>query len=275
MNAKQNLSRRSFSQRLLGSLAFLPAAYARSEDGEGYEPLFDGETLDGWHKNPGKIGHGTGGRWRVVEGAIVGEQDPPGSGNGGLLLSDRKFQDFDLLVDMKPDWGPCSGVFFRCTDGGEGFQVYVDYHDNGNVGHLRGEMKGAFALMPFRFMGKLDEAGRLKGLDMKVDPRSKDWPTGVYESVCSMDEWRQAWRIGEWNTLRLRCEGKYPRVQTWINGAPICDFNGETCTLPSYDREEVLGRLGMKGSIGLQVHGGKGWPKGAVCRWKNIRIKTL
>ncbi len=275
MDTSQRLSRRSFSQAIIGGLAVLPASAMCTDAPDGYESLFDGHTLNGWHVNPQKIGHGTGGRWRVVDGAIVGEQDPPGSGNGGLLLSDRTFQDFDLLVDMKPDWGPCSGVFFRCSDGGEGFQVYVDYHDNGNVGHLRGEMKGAFALMPFRFMGRTDDDGQLKGLDMKVDPRTKDWPSGVYESVCSMDEWLKAWKIDDWNTLRLRCEGRYPRVQTWINGVPICDFNGETCTLPGYDRDHVLSRLGMKGSIGLQVHGGKGWPKGAVCRWKNVRIKSL
>ena len=42
-----------------------------------------------------------------------------------------------------------TGVFFRCTDKGEGFQMYVDYHEGGNVGHLRGEMPGAFAIKPF------------------------------------------------------------------------------------------------------------------------------
>src|SRR2546427_143061 len=50
-------------------------------DPEGYIQLFDGKSLSGWHKNPQKIGHGTGGSWKVEDGAIVGEQDPPGSGN--------------------------------------------------------------------------------------------------------------------------------------------------------------------------------------------------
>ena len=39
--------------------------------------LFDGSSLKGWHTNPEPIGHGTGGRWSVEDGAIVGEQDPP------------------------------------------------------------------------------------------------------------------------------------------------------------------------------------------------------
>src|SRR5688572_4864972 len=67
---------------------------ARADEAEGWTTLFDGESLAGWHKNPEKIGHGTGGDWKVEDGAIAGEQDPPGSGNGGILLTDRKFADF-------------------------------------------------------------------------------------------------------------------------------------------------------------------------------------
>ena len=53
-------------------------------DSAGFVPIFDGKTLAGWHKNPERIGHGTGGSWVVEEGVIAGEQDPPGSGNGGI-----------------------------------------------------------------------------------------------------------------------------------------------------------------------------------------------
>ena len=45
----------------------------------------------------------------VPDAAIVGEQDPPASGNGGILLTDRKFGDFELLLEMNPDWGIDSG----------------------------------------------------------------------------------------------------------------------------------------------------------------------
>src|SRR5215470_12558056 len=91
----------------LAGLAF--ASTVRGEDG--YIELFDGKTLNGWHKNPERIGHGTGGQWTVEDGAITGQQDPPGSGNGGILLTDRKFGDFELQIDLKPDWGVCSGLF--------------------------------------------------------------------------------------------------------------------------------------------------------------------
>src|SRR5262249_20280528 len=119
----------------IGLLAAIGSA-ARAEDG--WIDLFDGKTLDGWHKNPQKIGHGTGGQWTVEDGAIVGEQDPPGSGNGGILLTDRKFKNFEVRIDLKPDWGICSGFFLRSNDKGQCLQMMVDYHDAGDVGHIYG-----------------------------------------------------------------------------------------------------------------------------------------
>ncbi|MGC3971225.1 MAG: DUF1080 domain-containing protein [Pirellulales bacterium] len=111
---------------------------------EGWITLFDGTSLAGWHKNPQKIGHGTGGEWVVEDGAITGQQDPPGSGNGGILLTDRKFKNFELELDIKPDWGICSGLFLRANDQGKCLQMMVDYHDAGNVGHVYGEGTGGF-----------------------------------------------------------------------------------------------------------------------------------
>ena len=37
---------------------------ARAADDD-FKPIFDGNSLTGWHKNPERIGHGTGGSWIV------------------------------------------------------------------------------------------------------------------------------------------------------------------------------------------------------------------
>ena len=118
-----SISRRTFLKETTATTAAvvaLPLAQAVAAEGD-WIKLFDGKTLDGWHKNPKRIGHGTGGKWIVEGGAIVGEQDPPGSGNGGILLSDRKFGDFEVKIDMNHDWGPCSGFFLRSNDKGQCF----------------------------------------------------------------------------------------------------------------------------------------------------------
>src|SRR5262249_57792371 len=94
-----------------GPLVFCPAI---GDDKPKLEPglrsIFNGKDLTGWHKNPEKIGHGTGGIWVVENGAITGEQDPPGGGNGGILLADEEIGDFKVNFENNPDSGLRSGL---------------------------------------------------------------------------------------------------------------------------------------------------------------------
>ncbi|GHT69802.1 hypothetical protein AGMMS50239_37190 [Bacteroidia bacterium] len=271
-------------REMLARLTMAPAlllAFRTDLMANGYEKkkkwvrLFDGKSLNGWHTNQQKIGHGTGGRWQVENGTLTGEQDPPGSGNGGILMSDKKYGDFELEVELAPDWGVDSGVFIRCNDRGECFQIYVDYHDQGHVAYISTEEKDRMYIRPFFINRILDANGRLTGFETKPDPRKEAWGEGFLRYNCSPEEWKKAWKIGRWNTLRIRCTGKYPRITTWINGVMIADFDGETCASPLYKKEELAEKLGREGHIAFQVHGGKGsWTEGAKCRWRNIRVKS-
>ena len=232
--------------------------------------LFDGSSLTGWHTNPEPIGHGTGGRWSAEDGAIVGEQDPPGSGNGGILLTDQKFGDFELTIQMKPDWGVCSGVFVRGNDQGKCLQMMVDYHDKGNIGHIYGEGTGGFNNRPFDINGLYDANQELIGFtSQSLDtPFSQDY-------TITPESWIKAWKKNDWNTARLRVVGNPPKITTWINEVKVSNFDGSTFEHPRYDRNKVAQELGPEGRIAVQVHGGKGWPEGAKCRWRNIQVTLL
>ncbi|MEZ6061347.1 MAG: DUF1080 domain-containing protein [Planctomycetaceae bacterium] len=258
---------------LAGRLAPGVFASITAQDDDGWVSLFDGRTLNGWHRNPERIGHGTGGHWAVEDGVIAGEQDPPGSGNGGILLTDQKFGDFELLIDMKPDWGVCSGLFLRANDKGQCLQVMVDYHDNGNVGHLYGEGVGGFNTRCFDINGKYD-GDKLVGLQTAKEVSASD--VGAVSS-CLPAEWLKAWNVTDWNTAKVRCVGADPKITTWINGVKVCEFDGATSTNEGYNKakEQIRRDLGTEGSIAVQVHGGTGWPKGAKCRWKNIKIRKI
>ncbi|GAA4305128.1 DUF1080 domain-containing protein [Compostibacter hankyongensis] len=280
---KHNYTRRAFLTRLAPALALVPgtglAKSLFSETGsDGFTDLFDGKTLTGWHTNRQKIGHGTGGHWQVENGALTGEQDPPGSGNGGVLMTDKKYGDFELLIDLAPDWGVDSGVFLRTNSSGECFQVYVDYHEKGDVGFIsteRAHGKHRMYIRPFYINSIRDNDGNLKGFETHPDDRKEAWGPDFLTYHCTPEQWKKTWKIGGWNTLRIRCVGKYPKISTWINGTRIAEFNGNTSRSPLYNKEELFQALGREGSIALQVHGGKGWPSGAKCRWKNIRVKSL
>lgn len=275
------------NRNLLISLAFplilaSPANFKSNTEpayGEGgYTSLFDGKSLTGWHTNAQKIGHGTGGHWQVENGTITGEQDPPGSGNGGMLMTDKKYGDFELTVDLSPDWGVDSGVFLRTNDQGECFQVYVDYHDNGFIGSVSTERanKPRMINRPFYIDGIKDSNGNLTGFNTLPDKRGAvSWGQDYLAYNCTPEQWKEVWKIGKWNTLKIRCVGKYPTITTWINGTKIAEFNSETSKNPQNKKEELFEAFGREGHIAFQVHGGKGWPAGAKCRWKNIRIKEL
>ncbi|MGE0608255.1 MAG: DUF1080 domain-containing protein [Pirellulales bacterium] len=237
---------------------------------EGFVSIFDGQTLAGWHKNPEKIGHGTGGEWTVEEGAITGQQDPPGSGNGGILLTDEKFGDFELLIDLKPDWGVCSGLFVRGNDRGQCFQMMVDYHEAGNVGHIYGEGTGGFNNRPFEIFGIYNDQKELASLTAKSNEAKLPEAYSIAPGA-----WVKAWKVNDWNTARVRVVGNPAVVTTWINGQKVSEFDGNSYNGPSYDKSQVAETLGDEGSIAVQVHGGKSWPEGAKCRWKNIRVKKL
>jgi hypothetical protein len=104
------------------------------EGEEGWYPLFDGRTLDGWSivGNPAD--------WRVLDGEIVVE-----SGGMSLLMTDETFSDFELKVDFLAAPGTNSGIFLRITGrdvaaGVKGYEVNIAPPSNpfptGSVMHL-------------------------------------------------------------------------------------------------------------------------------------------
>jgi hypothetical protein len=85
-------------------IALYVATLAAASAEEGFEPLFDGVSLDGWVL----LGqHGDG--YVVRDGKIV---CPPGS--GGNLLSASEYSDFVLRFEFKLESGSNNGLCIRC-----------------------------------------------------------------------------------------------------------------------------------------------------------------
>lgn len=257
---------------ILGATLFVPSLYAQQST---WKALFDGTSLSGWHLQKQRGQHGDGGHWGVTdEGVMFGEQGPPGSGNGGLLLSDNVYSQFELELSLKPDWGVDSGVFVRTDERGGGWQIYVDHHDHGNVGHIRLETKPYS--VPFRPWGFSRIDASQPELVMAIDSRTKDWPAGVYEECCTPEEWLKTWKPDDWNQLKIRCTGgDMPVIETWVNGLKVCRFNASETKHPKFDSERARSVTLPEGSIGLQVHGGKNWKAGDRVFWKDVRITEI
>lgn len=147
--------------------------------------LFDGETLSGWRKLTSYSGEA--GKWEVVDGAIVGDQHPPGE--GGLLVTEAIYGDYELLAEVKADYPIDSGLFLRVQPDVLSYQVTIDYRPDGEVGAIYCPGGGAFLVHK---------------------PEGED-----------------LWKPDEFNTVQVRIEGQPARIQVWINGTALVDFTDE------------------------------------------------
>jgi hypothetical protein len=281
---------------LPGSAKSLPAD---DSPPDGFRSLFDGKTLTGWKAMP-RIQGGKAkkdsfyekslknrGKWTVRDGVLIGEQDPPGSGLGGYLVSDEAFGDFELLIDAKPDWSVDTGVLVRTTAGGNvGYQILIDHRRSGGIGGFYGNGLGNFHALAFTVDAVFD-AGKPVGLKAE-DPRTSLIPVTedkrrLLSYAATPEQFLKAWKFGEWNTFRIRCSGDLPHLTTWINGVKIAELDTDKTAIPNFDKKAVSERLGRRGHISLEVHsngpndrlGKDRWAPGAVCRWRHIYIKEL
>lgn len=205
---------------------------------DGFRPLFNGVDLSGWHLSKSS-NHGSTPLVVVRDGMIIATQNPPG--RGGLLVSDEPFADFELYLEARGDWGNDSGILFRITEAGAGYQITLDTLPCGSVGRLEG-------------VGGVRMSNQTATLGA-APPCWKDDP-GL-----------NAWRRDDWNVVRITVEGTAPHVSVTINDHRLAD-NVD-------DRNNAVGQK-ISGPIALQIHGGVSrWQPGGYWRWRNIAIRSL
>ena len=229
-------------------------AAAQEKSADGFVSIYDGKTLNGWHVSA-RTGHSrasqnqSGGKWVIEDGAIVGSQDIPG--NGGLVITDEQFGDFEVKLEMKNDFGPDSGLFLRSTEDGKAWQAMIDYHAGGNLMGIYGEgLGGKPSVRNFSFKDKVTEI---------TEQRVGEPPVAL---PVLPEAWPYFWRHGQWNELRARIVNNPPHITTWINGVKIMEWQEKEIRHPA------------KGGIALQVHGGGDHTRESV-RYRNLQVKRL
>jgi hypothetical protein len=110
-----------------------PTTTASADDG--FVPMFDGESLDGWQ---------TTGNWIVQDDGSVKLEPRPGEKGwqryDAYLTTARKYKDFIIDLEFKIEKGGNSGVFLRVGDRMSqvktGFEVQIlDTHGKANPGN--------------------------------------------------------------------------------------------------------------------------------------------
>lgn len=149
----------------LGFLLFLGTSIGSAE--EGFEPLFDGRSLEGWEGDQ-KV-------FRVEDGAIVGGSLSARVARNEFLCTKRDYADFELRVKFKLlGKGANAGVQFRS-------RRIPNHH----------EVKGYQADLGDGWWGSLYDESRRNKVLLAADP-------AVVNKVLKRDEW---------NDYTIRCQG--------------------------------------------------------------------
>jgi hypothetical protein len=175
------------------ALVALPAVWAMAAE-DGFVPLFDGKSLEGWVQRNGTA------TYRVEDGTVVGRTSE-GSPNS-FMCTAKDYGDFELQFEVKVDDALNSGVQFRsqCQEDVRQGRVHgpqVEIATNGTAGLVYGESLDT---------GWLSEK--------RVDPKAE-----------------QAFKKGQWNHYRVRAEGK--SIKTWVNSVAVTDLIDDKTGMPS------------------------------------------
>lgn len=212
----------------------------------GFTRIFNGRNLSGWHISRSNH-HGTTGKWAVANGLLITAQQP--LGQGGILLTDRKYKDFELYLEVNPDHDTDGGIFLRSTETGSGYQIDLT---------PRGENPPVMGLL---------------GEDLRLGPRTDLAERRSTEGV---------WKLHDWNAVRIRMVGEAPRVTLWLNDTLIWDVQQARNDLLADATDGMIalqlhwnawGALNPPTKAPTNV--GMMWKPGAVHRYRNIALKEV
>jgi hypothetical protein len=203
----------------------------------GFRPLFNGKDLSGWHLSRTDH-HGSTPLAGVEDGVLYLKQSP--YGQGGLLLTDKRYRNFELYIEVKAPWGCNSGIFLRSTEGGSAFQIELD--QGRGTGNLLGE-----------------------NLNISQPAKAAGLP-GI-------------WKESDWNSFRVRIEGAAPHISEWVNGVQMWSVQelrndkiaDETDGMIGLQAHWVSTYQPAEGSFNLPGS----WKPGAAYQFRNIAIRVL
>ena len=173
----------------VGLLLGCHAMAAEKAAKDGFVPLFDGKSLDGWKQLGGKA------KYEAADGVIVGSTVPKTPNS--FLCTEKMYTDFILELEFKVDPNLNSGVQIRSNSLAE--------YKNGRVHGYQVEIDPSARA----WSGGIYDEGR------------RGWLNNLKENEPA----RKAFKQNEWNHYRIIAEGD--SIKTWINGVPAADLKDD------------------------------------------------
>lgn len=215
------------------ALSFAPLG----AQGDGFKPLFDGKTLNGWRGYKKADASDT--RWKVENGMVtIPEKDGQDTRGGRDIISVGTYDQFDL----KWEWKVAQG-------GNSGLKYFVLEDQDAAIGH--------------EYQMIDDE----RHADAKIGPHRQT--AAFYDVLPAAD--RPLKPAGEWNNSEVIVKGTH--VEHWLNGKRVLQYELDSPELRAAiakSKFKDIARFGkpQKGHILIQDHGNAVW-------YRNVRIKPL
>jgi len=209
---------------------------------EGWITLFDGKTTNGWHTYGKKT---AGNEWKVEGGALHLDASTPNK-EGGDLVTNDEYKNFDLKLEWKISEKGNSGIIFYVHENPE------KYHETYVTGI---EMQVLDNGTPTR-LGQPD--GKL------YTHRAGD----LYDLLASKEAVKP---LGQWNQVEIKA--KDGKLDFYMNGehtlsTKMWDENWKKMVAISKFKDMPGFSAYKEGKIALQDHGADVW-------FRNIKIKKL
>jgi hypothetical protein len=224
-------------------------------DAEGYVPIFDGKTLNGW------IGDST--YWRVEDGCLVGVVTPKTllKRNSFIIWQGQMPENFEIKVEFKVSDHGNSGINYRSElIEGQPFGV------RGYQADLNGTREYTGSNYEERRRTTLASRGQIvvippmpPGDSLQMHIKDNFWmPKVVTGSLGDPDKLTAAIKVDDWNEYHIVVRGS--RMQHYVNGILMSDVT---------DLDPMNRRF--TGLLGVQVHVG---PPMRIA-YRNFRLKSL
>jgi hypothetical protein len=226
----------------IGQINYIPNSLTDSEKQQGWKLLFDGSTTNGWRgaykeRFPD---HG----WEIKDGVLsILSSEGKESTNGGDVVTNEEFADFELSFEFKITEGANSGVKYYVTEkeNNQGSAIGLEYQILDDVRHP----------------------------DAKLGRNGNRTLSSLYDLVPGKN--KRPNTIGEWNMGRIISKGKH--VEHWLNGFKVLEYDRgskdfrDLVALSKYKVWENFGEA-PKGRILLQDHGNN-------VSFRSIKIRNL
>ena len=209
--------------------------------------LFDGTSFEGW-RGYGRTDIPT--AWTIEDGAIKingSGQGEAGAKDGGDIIFDKKFKNFELTFEWKVSKGGNSGIFYLAqeVEGEPIWKSSPEYQILDNVNHV----------------------------DAKLGKSGNRQSASLYDLVAATPQ--NSKPFGEWNTGSITVfKGTVLHTQ---NGENVVEYHlwtddwknmVENSKFKGWENFLNAGGENREGYIGLQDHGDDVW-------FRNIKIKIL